>query len=88
MGFGLAKWRHLLKVVICPSLMAMKYNLVVQTLSALHTFLSPELISHIKHKTFCYFNDPVPFLKFYLVLFYINKHTSDILILDNRKTKC
>ena len=56
--------------------------------NTLHTFLSPELISHIKHKTFCYFNDPVPFLKFYLVLFYINKHTSDILILDNRKTKC
>ena len=52
MGFGLVKWRHLLKVVICPSLMAMKYNLVVQTLSALHTFLSPELISHIKPKTF------------------------------------
>ena len=88
MGFGLVKWRHLRKVVICPSLMAMKYNLVVQTLSALHTFLSPELISHIKHKTFCYFNDAVSFLKFYLVLFYIHKHTSDILILDNRKTKC
>ena len=64
--------------VMCPSLMAMNYNLIVQTLSALHTFLSPELISHIKHKTFCYFNDPVPFLKFYLVLFYINKHTGDI----------
>lgn len=70
MGFGLVKWRHLRKVVICPSLMTIKYNLVVQTLSALHTFLSPELISHIKHKTFCYFNDAVSFLKFYLVLFH------------------
>ena len=77
MGFGLVKWRHLLKVVICPSLMAMKYNLVVQTLSALHTFLSPELISHIKHKTFCYFNDAVPFFKIYFM--YIAENSQNCL---------